>query len=67
MTIHFEKKAIHNIIYQQWVSVDRTILETVSRPLEDFIEAFIEKIEMLIPHSFIATQRLSSSLNARKN
>ena len=57
MTIHFEKKAIDNVIYQQWVSVDRTTLETASLPFEDFIEAFIEKVEVLIPHSFIATQQ----------
>ena len=54
ITIHFEKKAIDNIIYQQWVRVDRTTLETASLPLEDFI---IEKLEALIPHSFIATQQ----------
>ena len=57
MVMHFGKKAIDNIIYQQWVSVDRTTLETASLPFEDFIDAFIEKVEMLIPHSFIATQQ----------
>ena len=57
MMIHFEKKAIDNVIYQQWVSVDRTTLETARLPFEDFIEAFIEKVEVLIPHSFIATQQ----------
>ena len=57
MTIHFEKKAIVNVIYQQWVSVDRTTLETASLPFEDFIDTFIEKVEVLIPHSFIATQQ----------
>lgn len=57
MTIHFENKAVDNVIYQQWVSVDRTTQETASLPFEDFIEAFIEKIEVLIPHSFIATQQ----------
>ena len=57
MTIHFEKKAIVNVIYKQWVHVDRITLETASLPFEDFIDAFIEKVEVLIPQSFIATQQ----------
>ena len=57
MMIHFEKKAIDNVIYQQWVSVDRTTLETANLPFEDFIEVFVEKVKVLIPHSFIAMQQ----------
>jgi len=56
MIIHFEKKAIDDVIYHS-LSVDRATLKTASLPFEDFIEAFTEKVEVLIPHSFIATQQ----------
>ena len=38
------------------VSVDRSTLETVSKPVD---ELFCEKLELLLPHSFIATQQAS--------
>ena len=47
---------IDNVVFKQWVSVDRSTLETVSRSADDFVELFSEKLELL-PHSFIATQQ----------
>ena len=50
---------IHNVVFKQWVSVDRSTLETVSRSADDFVESFCEKLELLLPHSFIAMQQAS--------
>ena len=50
---------IDNIVYKQWISVDRCILETVSKSADDFVETFCEKLENLLPHSFIAKQQSS--------
>ena len=50
---------IDNVVFKQWVSVDRSTLETVSKPTDDFVEVFCEKLELLLPHSFIAAQQAS--------
>ena len=50
---------IDYVNYKQWVSVDRSTLETVSKPADEFVELFCEKLELLLPHSFIATQQAS--------
>jgi hypothetical protein len=50
---------IDSIVYKQWVSVDRSTLETMSMPVDTFIDMFSEKLELLLPHSFIATEQSS--------
>ncbi len=50
---------IDNVVYKQWVSVDRSTLETVSKSADDFVDVFCEKLEILLPHSFIAKQQSS--------
>ena len=52
-----DEHIIDNIIFKQWVSVDRSTLETVSKSADDFVEMFCEKLEALLPHSFIAAQQ----------
>lgn len=47
------------IDYKQWISVDRSTLETTSKISDEFVEAFCDKLEVLIPHYFIATQQAS--------
>ena len=50
---------IDSVVFKQWVSVDRSTLETVTKPADEFVESFCEKLELLLPHSFIATQQAS--------
>lgn len=50
-----DKNHVEEIIYKQWVSTDRSTLETFCSEAEEFVEAFCEKLELLRPHSFIAT------------
>ena len=50
---------IDNLTFKQWVTVDRSTLDTVSKPADEFVEFFCEKLQKLIPHSFIATQQAS--------
>ena len=54
-----DERMIDNVMFKQWVSVDRSTLETVSKPTDDFVETFCDKLEILLPHSFIATQQAS--------
>ena len=61
-----EDNMIDNVTYRQWETVDRSSLETVSKTSDEFVEAFCEKLRVLIPHSFIATQQ-ASFYNERKS
>ena len=56
---HFDETDAEQIIYKQWVSTDRSTLETFCSPFQDFVDTFCEKVELLRPHSFIATQQAS--------
>ena len=44
---------IESIIYKQWTSVDRSTLETVSQPADEFAESLCSKLDALLTHSFI--------------
>ena len=59
LTTLLDDNMIDNVTYKQWITVDRSTLETISNTPEEFVEAFCCKLEMLIPHSFIATQQTS--------
>ena len=48
---------IDSLTYKQWVSVDRSTLNTYTCTSEEFVEFLCEKLEQLIPHSFIATEQ----------
>ena len=52
----FDETDVEQIVYKQWVSTDRSTLETFCSPYEDFVDAFCEKVGLLQPHSFIASQ-----------
>ena len=45
---------IDEIVYKQWVSVDRSTLESICNASDD---SFCEKLNLLFSHSFIATQQ----------
>ena len=54
-----DENLIDNITFKQWVAVDRSTLETYTKPVDEFVEMFIEKLETLRSHAFIATQQAS--------
>ena len=56
---HFDKTDVEQIVYKQWVSTDRSTLETYYSPIQEFVDTFCEKVELLHPHSFIATEQAS--------
>jgi len=43
--------------FSQWVSTDRSHLLNQSLPVAEFIDSLIEKLEKLLPHSFIAKKQ----------
>lgn len=55
------------IVYKQWVTVDRNNLETFIKPYNDFVDTLVEKLEKLLPHSFITKQQQQFLQNAKSS
>jgi hypothetical protein len=49
--------AIENITFKQWISTDRCELVTIVVSTKEFIESLLEKLLLLVCHSFIGTQQ----------
>ena len=58
---------VDNIVHKQWVSVDRSTLETISKSSDNFVDDFCEKLEILLPHTFIAKQQSSFQTESKSN
>ena len=52
-----DESLIDNVVFKQWISVDRTTLETYSMPADEFVKMFCDKLKLLRPHSFIASEQ----------
>lgn len=61
-----ENSGIDEIRYKQWVSTPRTTLETTIKSAFEFVDDFCEKIQSLLPHSFVAKKQ-SAFLRHRKD
>ena len=48
---------IDDIQYNQWISTDRTNLETIIQTADEFVETFCDKLDVLRSHEFIAKQQ----------
>ena len=57
---YFDDKAVDDIQYNQWTSTNRSMLETVVQQVEEFVDTFMEKLEILSRHEFIAKEQSSS-------
>jgi hypothetical protein len=62
-----EKSDVDEIIFKQWVSTDRSTLETFCLSAEDFVDLFCEKLQVLRPHSFIAKQQAAFFSSCKMN
>jgi len=58
---------IDYVQYKQWVSTDRSTLETITKTTDEFVESFCEQLKLLLTHSFIAKQQSSFQLEAKSN
>jgi len=54
-----DENDVDQIIYKQWVSINRSTLETYLSQAEEFADYFCDKLELLRPHSFIAKEQAS--------
>lgn len=53
----FDDNDIDEVTFKQWISVDRDKLETMIQPADDFLDSLTEKLQILLPHSFIAKEQ----------
>ena len=67
LTTLLDESDVEQIVYKQWVSTDRSTLETFCVPVEEFAEIFGEKLELLRPHSFIASEQASFHTKCKTN
>ena len=53
-----DENLIDEVVYKQWVSVDRTTLETISTTADDFVDSLCEKLEArLLQDSSLPSKR----------
>ncbi|CAB4056605.1 unnamed protein product [Lepeophtheirus salmonis] len=56
---------IDEITYRRWAHTDRSQLETLVKPSQDFVEHYTKGLQKYQPHVFV-TKMQSSSLKERK-
>jgi hypothetical protein len=56
----FENNVVDEVSYKQWVTVDRCMMETVTKNIDEFIDEFMENLLKLKTHSFIANRQKES-------
>ena len=64
LTKVFDDNLIDHITYKQWIAVDRSTLETISKPSDEFVETICEKVEILLSHILLQNSRPHSTMNA---
>ncbi len=62
-----EDNGVDELVYKQWVSTDRSTLETHCLAAEEFVDAFCEKLHLLCPHSFIASEQAHFYRECKEN
>ena len=50
----YDDKHIDTIEYKKWTSTDRSLLESVTQSVEDFVQSFSEQLELLVRHDFVS-------------
>ena len=63
----YEEMGIDKIQFSQWTATYSSNLETFVKPVEDFLDAFLERLETLKPHDFIAKQQASYLNSVKEN
>ena len=62
-----DENMIDTIQYKQWVSTDRSTLETITKPAYEFVESFCEQLKLLLTRSFIAKQQSLFQMESKLN
>ena len=60
-----DNNMIETVQYKQWISTDRSTLETITKSADDFVESFCEQLKMLLTHSFVAKQQSTFQMEVK--
>lgn len=64
---HFELESISSVVYQQWVTTDRCNIETLVKPVEEFVDVLVEDLVRYKAHNFIAKQQIEALNHLKEN
>ena len=62
-----DSNMIETVQYKQWISTDRSTLETITNSADEFVESFCEKLKTLLTHSFIAKQQSAFHMEVKSS
>ncbi|XP_034249688.1 uncharacterized protein LOC117650392 [Thrips palmi] len=66
MLEYLDANFIDTLTYDQWTSTDRCDLETLLKKSDDFVETYIEKLKILLPHHHIAKEQAAYLRKAKE-
>jgi len=58
---------IDEIQFSQWTATDSSNLKAFVKPVKDFLDVFVEKLETLKPHDSIVKQQASYLNSVKEN
>lgn len=63
----FDSFCVEQVVYKQWISTDRSSLETIVKNCEEFIDELLEALNNLLRHSYIAKQQSKYFKDLKEN
>lgn len=61
----FDENYIDSVTYNQWTHVDRTTLQTVVSPVDEFLQILTDGLKKLLRHSYVVKKQ-NEFLNSKK-
>jgi len=59
LVTHFEESFVEDITYKQWLTVDRCMMQTIVKNVQEFVDDFCNLLLKLNTHDFIAKMQKS--------
>lgn len=63
----FDKKGVDEIEFNEWVSIDRSTIQTQILAVDEFIQTFLERLQNLMKHDFIAKIQMAFYQQLKEN
>ena len=67
LKVLMDSEMIDEVQYKQWVSADRSTLETIVKKTDDFVDDLCDKLANLLRHDFIAKQQSNYQTDVKDN
>jgi len=53
MLYMFENQDVETVTYKSWTSTDRSTLETLTKPVDEFTQEFMKNMKKLREHDYV--------------